>query len=133
MEVSGEIVRLVSFRFGKTDRCACVQSRYSVESCVSQNSRSSASFLNTGISLRLLFINGTFLSVHIPCRNDADQGLRLSERKSDVKQATRVCLSQGMEPLFSLAVFGIGRQQQRSIEEYLLGLPLGDAVLVILG
>jgi len=71
--------------------------------------------------------------VHIPCRNDADQGLRLSERKSDVKQATRVCLSQGMEPLFSLAVFGIGQQQQRSIEEYLLGLPLGDAVLVILG
>ena len=48
-----------------------LQSIYSVESWVAQNSRSSSSLLNAGMGLRLLFIDLSFLLALVSSRNDA--------------------------------------------------------------
>src|SRR5260370_6597467 len=50
---------------------ALLQSRYSAESWVAQNSRSSSSLLNCGIGLRLLFIYLSFLLALVSSRNYA--------------------------------------------------------------
>ena len=49
---------------------ALLQSIYSVESCVAQNSRSSSSLLNSGIGLSLLRIELSFLFALISSRNN---------------------------------------------------------------
>lgn len=68
-----EVVRLVGFRSGKTACLAWVQSRYPVDSCVSQNARSSVSSWKAGISLCFLFIKGLLLSMHVSIGNDTNQ------------------------------------------------------------
>ena len=50
---------------------AALQSMYSDESWVAQNSRSSSSLLNAGIGFRLLFIDLSFLPALVSSRNDA--------------------------------------------------------------
>jgi hypothetical protein len=51
------------------------QSMYSVESAVDQNSRSSSSLLNVGISFRVEAIDFSLAHIHIP--NSAERDLTL--------------------------------------------------------
>ena len=50
---------IVGFRLGMTTDSASLQSRYSEESCCSQNSRSSASLANFGTDFRWIFHSDT--------------------------------------------------------------------------
>jgi hypothetical protein len=68
-----EIVLVEGFRLGNVAICALLQSRYSVESCFSQNARSAASLENLGIALGRLLIMGSFLSMHVTRRDHANQ------------------------------------------------------------
>ena len=57
------------FKFGRRTRSALLDFRYSVESLLRQNARSSFSFLNLGIGFIFLLIIITFLPAHSPRRN----------------------------------------------------------------
>jgi hypothetical protein len=62
-----------------------------VESCASQNFRSSASVLKTGIDLSLL-MGFSLLSVHVSRRDDPKQGSILAKGESNMKQPVLGCL-----------------------------------------
>src|SRR5207249_91802 len=66
-----EIDWVDGFRFGKRAGLAPDQSTYGVESRFSQKRRSSASVLNLGMALRFFFIDHSFVSIDVSCRNNA--------------------------------------------------------------
>src|SRR5674476_1177605 len=87
-----EIVAVDGLRFGKTTRFAFDQSKYSVESAVDQNARSSSSERKTGISLtrfgRDVVIGGSLLAAHRAGRDHADEVA--ADGEDDGKQAVGV-------------------------------------------
>src|SRR6056297_572901 len=80
-----EIVFVDGLRFGMRTGRASLQSTYSLESCVCQNSRSSDSVLNAGVSFLRFDIPGLLFSMHRPGRNDANLCAFPAQRKGDMQ------------------------------------------------
>ena len=118
------------FSFGNRIRCALDQSRYSVESCISQNARSWASVLNLGIDLSLLFIEAPFLAVHIAGGDWANFPSLKSQGESNMQQPSPGGLPQGMKARLSLAVLQVRNEDKRHVEKDLLDLGLADMMFV---
>jgi len=118
------------FRCGKRTRFAWAQSTYSVESCVSQNVRSSASVVNLGIALSALFIHTSFFAVHLPGGDRADLPPCKSQGERDVQQPSRSSLSQGMKAGLHLAMFQIRSKHEGHMKKDLLDFGLADLMFV---
>src|ERR1700759_4770322 len=124
-----EIAVVDGFRLGRRTRSALLQSTYSVESCVSQNFRSSASVLKRGIGLALL-IEPSFLSIHVACGNHPDQSAIASESKSDVQETCLRRLPQRVKSLLVSAVLHVLDNDQGIVEENAFGLGLTNVMFV---
>src|SRR5581483_11235228 len=114
-------------------RRACDQSRYSVVSCVSQNSRSSASVRKRGIGLRrflamlgFLRIQAALPTTHVPGHNRSHQGV--PDREDNGQAPPGIGPTQDIVPDFDLGVCDVRPEQNRSVEEDLLGLSLAYVV-----
>src|SRR5262249_14864569 len=109
-------------------RSAFEKSKYSVVSCVFQNSLSSASRLNFGALLIFFFIKLPLLPAHRPGADDSD--LSRSYGENDRQQPAAVGFSEG-----SISNLGIcfltATGKQRLVEEHLLRFPIRDAVLLL--
>lgn len=68
-----EMVVVDGFKLGSTACFALLQSTKSVESCVSQKARSSASVLKVGILDLTVLIDISLFSVHIPGGDNPNQ------------------------------------------------------------
>lgn len=132
---------------GRRTGSAWLQSTYAVDSCVSQNSRSSASVLNTGTPFlgriapgppseipRFLevcaVINHSLFAMHISRRNHPNPGSGRAQCKCHVQFSASIRLAQRVEALLHRAVPRIGENTQRCVEENLLGFRLSYTVLL---
>src|SRR5579872_7459837 len=119
------MVRSVGFKPTSFFRFACDQSTYCVESAVFQNSRSSSSLLNLGISLKDP-IDFCFIVVHVPHRDHPDQvGAYRESRK---EQSPKRRLSKGVVSLFGAATPHVRANHQWFVEEHLFRLFGGNPV-----
>src|SRR5262245_5049730 len=82
-----EMVVVDDFRFGRRTRSAFDQSRYSVESCVSQKCRSASSLSKSGIGLSFVLISSLFPGVHVAHRYRPNQCPLPSQRERGEKSA----------------------------------------------
>src|SRR6056297_777357 len=125
-----EIVFVDGLRFGIRTGRASLQSTYSLESCVCQNSRSSDSVLNAGASFLRFDIPSFLFSMHRPRRDHTNSGAFPAQGKGDMQKPLLKRLSQRVPTRFHLAMVPIFHHQQRLFEKHLLGLQLADPVLV---
>src|ERR1700686_3875306 len=126
-----EILWVDGFKFGKRTRLAFDQSTSAVLSCVSQKTRSCASDLNAG-TLPLAFIDLPFLTMSVACRDNPDARPFHSESKCDMQQPSIDCLTKRVQARFHSRMMRIRYHEQPGIKEYLLGLALRNAVLLVL-
>lgn len=92
------MVFVEGFSLGNAAGFAFFQSTYTVESWLSQNARSSASVLNSGVFL-VLVISGPLFPVHVTSRNNAYQAAGFAQGESDMEASIIVCAAQGMIPM----------------------------------
>jgi hypothetical protein len=118
-----DIVRNEGFNLTRFFRWACDQSRYFVESAVSQNFRSSSSLLNLGISF-MASMDLLFIPVHVPTGDNADQPA--ANREGGKKKSPRDRLSQRVVPLFSFSMAQVAPDHEGFMEEYFLRFPGPD-------
>jgi hypothetical protein len=85
--------------------------------------------LNCGIGLSFLLIASPFFATHCPRRNDPNEAACATQREGYVQQPASIRTSQRMQPWLRRAVPDILHDQERIIEEDLLGLALSDAML----
>src|SRR5580692_11914823 len=103
-----EIVFSEGFKWGKTARLALLQSIYSAESSLAQNSRSSFSVLKVGIFFFCISVFTPLFPAHVPGRNHPY--LPVAQGKSQVQGPLRVRLPKSINPFFLLRMPDIIRQ-----------------------
>src|SRR6266481_6271711 len=119
------------FRFGSRTRLAFDQSISSALSCASQNLRSCASDLNFG-TLVFVVIELSFLAMHVARRDHPDARSVASQRERYMEATPVERRAESVIARFVRRVPHVRYREHPYIEEYLLGLALGDAVLLVL-